>query len=90
MLADALNSSEEEVAALKEKHDKMKLKINMFSAVLREKEREVSVLEEQLEGVKLMGEMKQLKENAPQMVAAGIRLEQWWLFACFLICHQIF
>lgn len=78
LMAEAadLGTSQAELEAMRKKHDLVKRKVDLFTGLVKEREREIGVLQTQLEDVKQMGELKRMKEKAArsrskQTVAAG-------------------
>lgn len=73
MWSAAARTSEEDLQMLREKHKNLQKRVEVTTALIHEREREISSLEAQLEDVKMMGEMKNLKKARPakQLVGAG-------------------
>lgn len=68
-------TSDRDLQLMKEKRESLQKRIEVTSALINEREREISSLEAQLENVKTMGEMKSLKaQPAKQLIEAGVSI----------------
>ncbi|GMH35512.1 hypothetical protein BSKO_03380 [Bryopsis sp. KO-2023] len=70
-----LDTSEEELISMTKQYDVMKRKVELFTGLLQERAREVGSLRSQLQDIKQMGEVKEMKQKVAssrgQMVVAG-------------------